>query len=212
MFESTERTIDQILEAIQVPPSKYEAANRAFVSICEWLSRDDSSLRPFNPSTSLQGSFRLGTAIRPLTDDDEYDVDIVCTLKKLTKRDLAPSELKKKVGVEIRAYSKSHGMARPKDARRCWTQTYADEAQFHVDTLPSLPDPTRQRELLEAYGASTAWTETAIAITDKTDANYETRNDRWPLSNPAGYASWFESRMATVLRKRKTFGTTLKRR
>lgn len=27
-----------------------------------------------------QGSFKLGTAIRPLTEDGSYDIDIVCKL------------------------------------------------------------------------------------------------------------------------------------
>lgn len=203
MFENAERALEQVVEAIQVPRTRYDAANRAFLSICQWLAREKSGLAQFDPSTSLQGSFRLGTAIKPLTDDDEYDVDIVCTLDGLTKARLAPVELKKMVGVELKEYAKSKGMTRPNDGRRCWTQPYADEAQFHVDILPSLPDPTRQRELLETYGAATDWAETAIAITDKTDVNYEVINDRWPLSNPTAYAIWFESRMSAVLRKRK---------
>lgn len=194
--------LTRLLAAIQVPDSRYEAANTAYLSLCEWLGRPESSLKVASPSTYLQGSFRLGTAIRPLTDDDDYDVDVVCSLA-WTKSQLSPVELKRRVGVEIKAYSKRHGMKRPSEGRRCWTQDYADDAQFHIDTLPALPDPSRQRLLLEARGLSSEWVDLAIAITDKTDPNYNVINDRWPLSNPKGYASWFERRMEATLRSRR---------
>ncbi len=203
LAENFNAAVEALLEAIQVPDSRYEAANRAFKSVCEWLSRDESTLAPARPDTFLQGSFRLGTAIRPLIDDDDYDVDIVCALN-MSKKVVAPAELKKRVGVEIKAYSKRYGMKRPADNRRCWTQEYADEAQFHIDTLPALPDSTRQRQLLEARQLTSKWSDLAIAITDKTDPNYSVVNDRWPLSNPRGYANWFDEQMAAVLTARRS--------
>ena len=199
----SENAIDRLLDAIQVPDSRYEAANRAFKSVCDWLSRATSSLTPFRPDCYLQGSFRLGTAIRPITEDDDYDVDIV-TVLSLTKQAVAPSELKRLVGKEIKAYAERYGMQRPVDNRRCWTQDYAEEAQFHIDTLPAIPDAARQRVLLEDQNLDARWAGSAIAITDKTDANYHVINERWPLSNPRGYAEWFEGRMSAVLTMRKS--------
>jgi len=195
--------IDELLEAIQVPESKYNDANRAYLSLCEWMTRPESTLSAAKPDMSLQGSFRLGTAIRPLTDEDDYDVDVVCELQ-LRKDRVAPSNLKSMVGAEVKSYGRRHNMKEPKDGRRCWTQDYADESQFHIDTLPAIPDAQRQRFLLENQGLDASWAEQAIAITDKTDANYFVINDRWPLSNPKGYAAWFESRMASLLAKRRS--------
>jgi hypothetical protein len=59
------------------------------------------------------------------------------------------------------------------------------------------------REKLEARQLSEAFVGDAIAITDKTDANYDVVSPRWPNSNPRGYALWFESRMGSVLTARK---------
>lgn len=42
--------------------------------------RDGSRLREFSPHVSPQGSFRLGTVIRPLAADAVYDLDNVTTL------------------------------------------------------------------------------------------------------------------------------------
>lgn len=194
--------LDELLETIQVPDAKYESANTTFQSLCDWFRRDDSTLTPHRPESYLQGSFRLGTAIRPLTDDDDYDLDIVCCLA-LTKQRQSQADLKAMVGAEVQSYSTRHSMKRPREGRRCWTQVYADGSQFHVDTLPALPDADRQRTLLEDRGLDASWVETAIGITDKTDANYHVITQRWPLSNPRGYARWFESRLGVPLQRRK---------
>lgn len=37
----------------------------------------DSGLNDYTPEIFLQGSFKLGTAIRPLTEEGSYDIDIV---------------------------------------------------------------------------------------------------------------------------------------
>jgi hypothetical protein len=45
----------------------------------------------------------------------------------------------------------------------------------------------------------------AIAITCKNHENYEVLSSDWPMSNPAGYAGWFEGRMSRVaVRRRQT--------
>jgi hypothetical protein len=200
--ENAREYLERLVAAIQVPASKYDDAVRSYRSICQWFERDESTIKAAHKESFLQGSFRLGTAIRPTTEEDDYDLDIVVVLA-LSKMALPQSELKRRVGVEVKSYANSHGMTRPKDARRCWTQDYADERHFHVDTLPSLPDVQGLREKLEARQLSEAFIDDAIAITDKTDANYNVINPRWPNSNPRGYASWFESRIGSVLRARK---------
>ena len=85
-------------------------------------------------------------------------------------------------------------MSPPKEGRRCWTLQYADEAQFHMDLLPALPDGAEQSRLLERAGYARAIGTTAIAITDKEGANYQVHSGDWPNSNPKGYARWFHSR------------------
>ena len=104
----------------------------------------------FDPAIYVQGSFRLGTAIRPINDAEEYDVDSVCKLKKLAKNDLSQFELKQLLGHEIKACHDAKGMTKPvREGRRCWILEYADGAQFHMDVLPALPNGAEQRFLLE---------------------------------------------------------------
>lgn len=193
----TEELLEDLAASLQVPPGRYEAAERSYKSVAEWLHRAASRVRQANPSVYVQGSFRLGTAIRPMSDTEDYDVDLVCELS-LPKAKLTQAQLKALLGDELRSYADAHGMTEPEEGRRCWTQEYADGAQFHMDTLPALPDAAGQRRILAESGFSDEWADTAIAITDRDDPNFRQLTEHWPHSNPKGYANWFRSRMREV--------------
>lgn len=61
--------LEQVIESLEIPPSLYERAANRHRSLSEWLCRPESRLREFNPHVSPQGSFRLGTVVRPLVVD-----------------------------------------------------------------------------------------------------------------------------------------------
>jgi Cyclic GMP-AMP synthase DncV-like, nucleotidyltransferase domain len=210
--KQTARTHDDVLEeisdAIDIPQSLYEEAISKYESIGDWLDRDESTLSQYQPAISPQGSFLLGTVIRPLSNKEEYDVDLICLLEA-TKKDFTQKSLKEAVGVEIHSYARATDMSkRPKERRRCWTLHYADGAQFHLDVLPALPDAqSYQLVLLErghdGLAGHHSLSGEAIAITDRTSPQYALLTDDWPQSNPLGFAAWFRSRMTTQLRERK---------
>jgi len=198
----TEELLEDLAASLQVPPSRYETAERSYKSVGEWLHRESSSVRHADPTIYIQGSFRLGTAIRPVSDKEDYDVDLVCELS-LSKTMLTQARLKALLGNELRAYAEAHDMKEPEEGRRCWTQDYADEAQFHIDTLPALPDAAHQRLILERSGFTSEWSDTAIAITDWDHPNFRQITEEWPHSNPKGYANWFRSRMRAAFDARR---------
>ena len=192
-----EELLEDLAASLQVPPSSYETAERSYKSVAKWLHRPTSSVLRANPNIYVQGSFQLGTAIRPMLDTEDYDVDLVCELS-LSKTQLTQAQLKALLGDELHSYAKAHGMKEPEEGRRCWTQDYVDEVQFHMDTLPAIPDAEGQRLLFEQHGFSDEWVDTAIAITDRNDPNFRRFTEVWPHSNPKGYANWFRSRMREV--------------
>lgn len=194
--------VERLAEELDVPPSRYEEARRRYKSVGEWLCRDASTLKDLEPEVYVQGSFCLGTPIRPVNEDEHYDVDLVCELKGASKHQ-SQRQLKQLLGVEIRLYAEAHNMKTPGESRRCWTLDYADGAQFHLDALPAIPDAEGQRLVLAARGLSNSWTETAIAITDKEHPLYELVCDEWPHSNPKGYTNWFRSRMRASFEARR---------
>jgi len=202
--EQVEGFLQALVEELAIPEARYEQAESSYRSLGDWFHRDDSGVRDFDPVVYVQGSFRLGTAIRPIHDAEEYDVDSVCELRKLSKNHLTQFDLKQLLGQEVLAYHDSKGMTKPvREGRRCWILDYADGAQFHMDIVPALPNGAEQRLLLERAQLDIRWAMTAIAITDREETTYRVRTPNWPRSNPKGYSEWFTSRMAAVLVRRK---------
>ncbi|MXW64541.1 MAG: nucleotidyltransferase [Bacteroidetes bacterium SB0662_bin_6] len=200
--QHTKELLEGLAESLQVPPNRYEEAERRYKAVGNWLLRETSCVLDAAPKVYIQGSFRLGTVIRPISDGEDYDVDLVCELS-LSKMSLTQADLKALLGREIQAYAEAHRMEDPEEGRRCWTQHYADEARFHMDILPALPDAAHQRQLLETRGFSTEWTDTAIAITDREHPEFRQHTVDWPHSNPKGYANWFHSKMRAIFEARR---------
>lgn len=193
------RDLDRIIEQLEVPTSHYERAVDRYTSIGNWMSREESTVRKFYPRVRCQGSFRLGTAIRPLSGDDDYDLDAVVELTDLAHDDLSQEGLKRLVGGEVVAYAKGNGIkAPPEEMKRVWRLRYADGVSFHVDLLPAIPELTRFKQALVELGVPAELAEGAISITCQEHPQYEVVCEEWPHSNPAGYAQWFESRMRSV--------------
>ena len=189
--------LDALVEHLDIPKSLYEKAAQRHRSLGEWLKREESAVRRFGPDIRPQGSFRFGTVVRPLHEDDEYDLDNVCVLKTFCKAEMTQQQLKVLYGEEIKAYAREHKMvslAEEKD--RCWRLPYADEVKFHLDTLPSLPEDPAVIQLLEQAGVPGELAGRAVAITDRRHPQYEEVTPAWFSSNPRGFAAWFEQRAA----------------
>lgn len=168
------KEIKALIEDIEVPDSEYERAVSRYNSIADYISNSEMSV--YEPEIYLQGSFKLGTAIKPLTEDGSYDIDLVCNVGKLSKLRVTQSELKKKIGTVVKNYASSNNIkSSPENGKRCWTLNYIDNHNFHLDILPSVPN---------GYG-------TVIAITDKRNENYEILTNNWEISDPKGYFEWF---------------------
>jgi len=151
-----------------------------------------------------QGSIALGTVIKPISEEEEYDMDLVSEAHT-TKQAISQQGLKELYGREIRAYATAHNMSeQPIEGKRCWTLSYAKEARFHADVLPAIPDSQSFRKMLEARGISpSSLADLAIAITDKTSPNFGIISPSWPQSNPKGYIQWFRSRMRLRLDEKR---------
>jgi len=121
-----EETLEALAEELEIPQHRYEDAERSYRSLGDWLNRENSSIRQYEPQVHVQGSFGLGTVIPPIADDEHYDVDAVCEFRKLTKGQLSQQELKRLLGNEIKLYAVSQNMKRPvEERRRCWMLVYS---------------------------------------------------------------------------------------
>lgn len=182
-----------LAESLDITDAQYEAAVKHYEAVGDWLNKDNSPIAVNDPKIYAQGSFRLGTMIKPINDTDQYDIDLVCELKDLQKKNISQKQLKQMVGDRLMENERYRKMC--KEGKRCWKLQYADSTRFHMDILPALPDGESFRLFLENKGFSVDWTDLAIAITDNTLPNYEYIGDNWLNSNPKGYSEWFKERM-----------------
>ena len=201
-----ERLVDVLADLLDIPPSYYEKARERYGSLADWFHRDGSPLLAHDPLVFPQGSFRYGTVIRPLLQAEEYDLDLVCELD-MAKRETTQCALKEMVGGEIRAYASAQGLKSPaEEKKRCWRLDYADAVKFHMDILPAVPEDEETKQglgrLIGAQGERPDLASLAVAITDRTDTGYRALTARWPMSNPKGFAEWFEGRMRAVAEQR----------
>ena len=207
---TNDAVLETIAESLDISEAQFEEAERRYQAIGNWLNRDGSTLKHYDPQISPQGSFVLGTVVRPLHDRDEFDVDLVCSLDA-SKKTFTQKRLKSAIGLEVVEYAIAHGMTSPPaEGRRHWTLHYVGDPRFHIDILPALPDAASYRKLLLESGHVGLLGEAgligeALAITDRTLPTYNRITDNWPLSNPKGYAAWFRSRMLHQLLERKRF-------
>lgn len=183
---------------LDVPPSKYREARDHYEAVGAWLDADGSELAQYRPAIYPQGSFALGTAVKPI-GDEEYDVDSVCLLD-LRPDQVTQKQVKNLVGNRLKhPQSRYKNMLDPVDGgRRCWTIRYATASRFHLDILPAIPD---SYGMLLVPSVPSEWAETAICLTDRTIWNDPFAE--WPKSNPKGYIAWFKDRMRVSLDEAK---------
>ncbi|MGD9733470.1 MAG: nucleotidyltransferase [Desulfamplus sp.] len=197
--------IDNIVKLLDIPDSAYDKARKRYENLGEWFDRDDSAVSRNKPHIFPQGSFRLGTVIRPINENEEYDLDLACKLQDGISKDRHTQEtLKKLIGIELGAYRKARGIkSELKPKHRCWRLEYQDDLSFHMDIVPCIPaDEKRRKAILESirktgldeYVAGSA-SQTTVSITDDRHKGYKHICDDWNISNPEGYAKWFEYRM-----------------
>lgn len=184
--------LEQVARSLDIPDEVHEEAVRKYDELGHWLEeRDKDQDRP-EPSIYPQGSFRLGTVVRPISDEAEYDIDLVYE-RDLRKSSTTQKRLKDEAGKQLASFvaflKESHREA-PKleSGRRCWTLQYPD--QFHIDILPAIPNDDRRKN----GGSMDA---TAIYITD-VDLH------EWQHSNPIGYGEWFKGRMLQQFQEKRS--------
>lgn len=202
LSRTAEEFIKNLAESLEIPDSRYEEAEKRYKSVGNWLKRPGSAFEHANPDVHTQGSFVLGTVIKPVSEDEEYDIDMICNIDADPSK-ISQEKLKNLLHYELAEYAKKYSMQNPEPHRRCVRVRYADSAQFHLDATPARPDRDRQRFLLEQHSIHNEWAALAIAITDEKCPSYKAINPDWPHSNPRGYLKWFRSRMQVAFNRRR---------
>lgn len=178
--------LTQIAEQLDIPPSMHKLASERYGGVAKYLIGKGVPADIYS-----QGSFQLGTVIRPFKGgkDSDYDIDLVCQID-YKKGSANPKDLKLSIG-ELLRQSKDYGPILDVEGKRCWTLNYADVngVGFHLDILPSIPEDSAEiQRLAEDHTVPMEYANSAIVATNKDN---KTSTYSWTPSNPAGYSEWF---------------------
>lgn len=152
---------------IDISDELFEDAVKEYQNLGRWLDRNTPE---YSLSVYPQGSFALGTVVKPLTEKDDYDLDLVCEL--YLSYGLTAHQLKVDVVKPLLLkYRRITGDIVEK--RRCWHVEYEEVPNFHMDVIPAVDQ---------------------ITYIDITDHDEDTDAYEYIGSNPKGYVNWFFER------------------
>lgn len=190
--------LEELGKSLDITETQYNAAVKSYEAVGDWLASEHSSLAPYRPEILPQGSFMLGTMVRPVNDEDDLDIDLVCQLEGKNP-DWTQRDLKQKVGDQLKAHDLYEKLL-DDEGRRCWTLLYRKNAdvqkdKYHMDVLPCIVDSGYSMILEKAFSSAGLddVNDLAIRITDNEEWDYdiETNHLEWSKSNPFGYGKWF---------------------
>jgi len=189
------RFFDELAKSVDITDARYEKVEKRYKAILDFFKNNE--LKRYDLDLYPQGSFAMGTAIKPINDDGYYDVDIICRLSdaNANKKEMKQSELKALVGNAVKHYCTSLQISKkPVEKAKCWTIEYSEPEQFQMDIVPAISNSESLRILLEKQAYPIDYHEDAIAITNKDKiGTYDIITDNWEISNPKGYLKWFKA-------------------
>jgi len=139
-----QNNFDKFDENISLKSDRIEKINSAVSALTKFVSNDRSASGNSAPGIAdvlvemfQQGSYAIGTCIRPAKDDDEFDVDIVLSMR-LEKSDGSLSNPKDVLRwLEKRLVNNENYKDKIKPKDRCIRFDYAGD--FHLDVVPVVP-------------------------------------------------------------------------
>lgn len=176
--------IEDLIKKLDLTPAMYKNAKEKYDSLKDFLKDKDESII-FYP----QGSFMLGTTVRPYKEQRErnYDLDSICLFNK-RRDETSPSEIR----TQLQNWLESIEIYNSKleSYERCITINYADYGSvgFSIDVVPSALAMDETKTQMMRKGCLPKYVDTAIEVAEvKKD-----KPDRWISSNPQAYVKWFD--------------------
>ena len=183
MREKKKIEIEDLIHKLDLTPAMYKNAVEKYEELKRTIKSIDESIT-FYP----QGSFVLGTTVRPYRDQRErnYDLDAIC-LFNIIATEGKQKDVRNRLETVL---ENSQYQSKLNFDDRCITVEYADYGSigFSIDVAPSAiaTDITKQEMIIK--GCPVQYVDTAIEVAEvKKDSS-----DKWISSNPQAYYKWFE--------------------
>ena len=160
-----------LADELNISETLYERAVTSYTALGDYIKKNNSS---WDVEMFPQGSFELGTVIKPINDEDQYDVDLVILVRVPKFKD--PHKLRE----TIQSFLESHGRYEGKieEKKQCLRVVYSENSQFHMDVVCATE--------------TNYYSDKIINVAKK---NEEDDGCNFSPSNPKGYISWFKRAM-----------------
>ncbi len=177
-YKEIDNWIEDEFKKLDISPTDYRKAVDRYMAVGNMLENKLKDEYDIDSHVYAQGSFMIGTVVRPYGRDKEYDVDLVCECD-LSKDEINPKDLKKMIGNILQEDGVYGKMMSADEGRRTWTINYAEDSNlsFHIDIQPSIPKTDSCYEL---------------AISTTTKKKHNSNEYVWDNGNPLGFKKWFD--------------------
>ena len=181
--DGIEKILERVAQKLDISDKLFEVAREEYDSLGEWIDKKvEEEEKNYEVEIYQQGSFALGTVIKPITDKDDYDLDILCEMKE--DYGIDAYSLKRDV---VKGWLENYREIRQiEEKRRGWHVEYEQMPHFHMDVIPSV-NGTGENNPIKI----TDW--------DKRNNTYE-----YVLSNPYGYRCWFQEKCKSQMERIQT--------
>ena len=181
--DGIEEILERVAQKLDISDKLFEAAREEYDSLGEWIDKKvEEEEKNYEVEIYQQGSFALGTVIKPITDKDDYDLDILCEMKE--DYGIDAYSLKRDV---VKGWLENYREIRQiEEKRRGWHVEYEQMPHFHMDVIPSV-NGTGENNPIKI----TDW--------DKRNNTYE-----YVLSNSYGYRCWFQEKCKSQMERIQT--------
>ena len=184
--EFRQQDILKLIEGLDISPTMYKNASEKYKAVGTFLQEQGIVCDVFP-----QGSFSLGTVVRPYkaSKEADYDLDFVCCLSE--QKEKTTAEYVKNIVKETLCKSELYKeKLQSEECDKCWTLRYAEVngVGFNMDIVPGVPESAEIVQSMVSSILPQEEAENAVAITDKRNQAYF-----WCTSNPRAYKHWFES-------------------
>lgn len=179
------KNVISIISSLDISPSAFKEACEKYMAIAQYLNNHGIQAEIYP-----QGSFSLGTVVRPYNNEssDNYDLDFICQILG-SKEDYSPSELRNLIETALKENKIYNSRLIVYD--ECFTIVYADNNNlgFSIDIVPATDETAHTKDNLKSKSLNPTLLDTAIAI----PKNNGERNYSWLTNNPKGLTAWFKN-------------------
>ncbi len=159
---------EQLADELNITEDMLLKAEEAYGALGDYIKSQNED---WDVLVYPQGSFELGTVIKPLNEKEQYDVDLVVLLKSPI---FNAQEIREKIKNLLMSFGRYEGKI--EDKKPCVRIQYTDASQFHMD-VACAKQAKSDDDAIE------------IARHDGNGTFY------YENSNPVGYIEWFKNTM-----------------